>query len=119
MKTSKTYLLLALFYLLCSTACFAAKPGRMSVSVTTYNLLSRQFVHKSPWDDRKQKVGEIIRQENHNPDILGCEESQDEVQMNDMIAMMSPDYAYREMGYRSLPAPYFLAQGSFRTGRKR
>lgn len=113
MKTSKTYLLLALFYLLCSTACFAAKPGRMSVSVTTYNLLSRQFVHKSPWDDRKQKVGEIIRQENHNPDILGCEESQDEVQMNDMIAMMSPDYAYREMGIGASPRIIFWRKDRF------
>ncbi len=95
------------------TACFADKPEQMSVSVTTYNLLSRQVVHKKPVEDRKQQVGKIIRQENHNPDILGCEESQDEVQMNDMIAMMSPDYAYREMGIRASPRIIFWRKARF------
>ena len=113
MKTFKIYMLLALLCSAWFTASFAAKPERMSVSVTTYNLLSRQFVHKSPWEDRKQQVGKIIRQENHNPDILGCEESQDEVQMNDMIAMLSPEYAYREMGIGASPRIIFWRKARF------
>ena len=113
MKTYKIQLLLALFCAAGLTACFADESKRMSVSVTTYNLLSRRFEHKSPWDARKQKVGEIIRQENHDPDILGCEESQDEIQMNDMIAMLSPDYAYREMGIEASPRIIFWRKSRF------
>lgn len=91
----------------------AKRADRMEVSVTTYNLLSKKFHDKSPWELRKEKVAGIIRQKGHNPDILGCEEVADPEQMNDLIELLRDDYDYREMGIEASPRIIFWRKGRF------
>lgn len=93
--------------------CATNRADRMEVSVTTYNLLSKKFHNKSPWELRRDKVAEIIRQEGHRPDILGCEEVSDPEQMNDLVELLRADYDYREMGIEASPRIIFWRKGRF------
>lgn len=70
------------------------KTAELSLVITTYNLLGIAYVDKSPWENRKAAVNNIIRQANNDPDILGCQECANDVQMNGMIDMLKDTYDY-------------------------
>lgn len=95
------------------TGCGPKAEAPMEVSVTTYNLLGRKHYYKSPWEDRKEKVGEIIRQENNNPDILGCNEVWDSIQLNDVIGMLRDEYDWRDMEIEVSPRAIFWRKSRF------
>lgn len=66
--------------------------GKLALTVESYNILGKVHAHKSPWEPRRQYVGELILQEGNRPDILGVQECTDPSQHGDMIGMLCAEY---------------------------
>lgn len=66
-----------------------------TINVETYNIFS--IVHEdqfpdNAWVDRRAAVGEIIGQEDNDPDILAIQEGQDAQQVADLIDVLGPTW---------------------------
>lgn len=76
----------------------------LEISVGTFNLLGATYTFKGPWDVRKGPAGRLILNDAFFPDILGTQETANEQQMNDMIAMLREHYDYRAGEHETMSA---------------
>ena len=78
-----------------AVALAAAPVATVTVKVTTYNILSKDYDATFPnnmWVGRKDAVGNIIHQSNNVPEILGIQEGQNLAQVNDVVSRMGSGY---------------------------
>lgn len=76
----------------------------LEISVGTFNLLGATYTFKGSWDVRKGPAGKLILSDQFFPDILGTQETANEQQMNDMIAMLREHYDYRAGEHETMSA---------------
>lgn len=87
--------------------------GGMDVTVESYNILGKVHAHKSPWEPRRQYVGELILQEDNFPDILGVQECTDPSQHGDLIGMLCAEYDWVIGGPAMSARAIFWKRGRF------